>query len=332
MLPAGHSLGTFLHLQLPREGHAALTVQVDGHQRDFGLVVRQHRRGALVVENLDEAGQATAARVYLTATDHRAHAPAGVMHRLESGEANQPFAGGADFLAAGKFSVDLPVGPAVLEIVKGLEYEPVRLPVQIRAGPPANVTVRFKRRWILQQAGWYSGNVHVHANLFTQDVIKPADVLLVAQAEDLNVVSIIPCNDPRTATINDGKYFTGGPDAVSTPDRVVVFCEEMRNDIFGHVGFLNLKSFVELAFFGWPNSPHHHDYPGNYPQAAQARVQGGVCPSRFVQRVACRHRSGRGGHDRRDEPERLGPADGLVVSVAELRLPMSDFRRHRFLP
>ena len=43
------------------------------------------------------------------------------------------------------------------------------------------------------------------------------------------------------------------------------------NDIYGHVGFLNLKTFVEPAYFGWPHSPFPHDVPGNFPQAAQAK-------------------------------------------------------------
>lgn len=63
---------------------------------------------------------------------------------------------------------------------------------------------------------------------------------------------------------------------MSDPDHLVYFNQEMRNDLYGHVGFLNLKSFVEPAYTGFPHSPYPFDYPANYSQAAQAKAQGAV--------------------------------------------------------
>ena len=276
-LAAGQSVGVFL--ALPGElsaGPVSWGVAVDGQASPFAFTVRRHARGSLAVEVLDETGVPTPARVYLTGSDRRAHAPAGVMHRIVSGECGQPFAGDAYFHTAGKFEVVLPAGEATVEIVKGLEYQPQRLSVRVGPGKSGTTTIRLARTARLQAEGWYSGDVHVHANLFAQKRVTPRDVLLVAQAEDLNVVNLLPCNDPRTATITDRQYFTGRPDAVSTPRHILYFNEEMRNDIYGHVGFLNLKTFVEPAYFGWPHSPFPYDHPGNFPQAVQAKAQGGV--------------------------------------------------------
>jgi len=235
---------------------------------------RVHARGALAVEILDEDGTPTPARVYLTGADGRAYAPAGAMHRIVSGEAGQPEAGEAYFFSPGSFTADLPAGDAVIEVVKGLERRPARATVRVGPEGPAKVTLRLSRLARLGAAGWYGGDVHVHANLFAQKLIRPADVLLAARAEDLSVTHILPCNDPRTATINDEDYFTGAPADFSTPEHLVSTGLEMRNDIFGHVGFLGLKRFVEPPFFGWPHSPYPYDAPGNFPQVADARAQG----------------------------------------------------------
>lgn len=275
-LAAGQTRGFFLAIPVPGPDVAALVATVDGRPHPVQFSVRRHPPGSLVVEVLDETGAPTPARVYLKGADGRAHAPEGTMHRIVNGEFGQPHAGDAYFYTAGRIDLAVPAGEVELEIIKGLEYQPVRLTVPVAPDRPARATVRLERLARLKADGWYSGDVHVHANLFAQTLITPRDVLLVAQAEDLNVVNLLPCNDPRTTTITDRQYFTGRPDAVSTPDHILYFNEEMRNDIYGHVGFLNLKSFVEPAYFGWPNSPFPYDHPGNFPQAAAAKAQGGA--------------------------------------------------------
>lgn len=274
-LSAGQTRGLFLTLPALTADGVTFIATVDGRSQSCDFPVRRHARSSLIVDVLDEMGLPTPARVYLTGADGRAHAPVGTMHRIVNGEFGQPFAGDAYFHTAGRINVTVPAGEVVLEIIKGLEYRPVRLTIPVEAARPAKTTVRLERHAHLKAAGWYSGDVHVHANLFAQTLITPADVLLVARAEDLNVVNLLPCNDPRTATITDRQYFTGRPDEVSTRDHILYFNMEMRNDIYGHVAFLNLKTFVEPAYFGWPNSPFPYDHPGNFPQAAQAKAQGG---------------------------------------------------------
>jgi hypothetical protein len=276
-LAAGETRGVFLTLPVRASAEAvAGVVTVNGKSRAFEFKLQRHARGSLALEVRDETGALTPARVYLTGPDRRAYAPADTMHRIVSGEAGQPFAGEPYFHTGGRSNVEVACGDVVVEIVKGFEYRPVRTTVRVDERQPASVTIRLERVARLQAEGWYSGDVHVHANLFAQRRTTPRDALLVAQAEDLNVMNLLPCNDPRTATITDRQFFTGGPDPVSTPNHVLYFNEEMRNDIYGHVGFLNLKKFVEPAYFGWPHSPFPYDVPGNYPQAAQAKAQGGV--------------------------------------------------------
>ena len=136
-LSAGQSVGVFLAQPVElAAGSVSWIVAVDGQARPFDFTVRRHERGSLAVEVRDETGAPTPARVYLTGSDRRAYAPAGVMHRLVSGECGQPFAGDAYFHTAGKFEVSLPCGETTVEIVKGLEYQPQRLSVWVEAGKP----------------------------------------------------------------------------------------------------------------------------------------------------------------------------------------------------
>ena len=268
------ALGFFLELN--ETAARSLVAEVDG--RSKAIAVPWHRQNAatLRVKVLDETGSPTPARMYLTGADGEARVPDGTMPRIVAGDYGQPGAGDSYFHCAGTFTVELPAGVATIEAVKGLEYLPAHQAVNVVAGNGNSVELHLRRRAHLAESGWYSGDVHVHANLFAEKRIGPGDVLLVAQAEDLNVVNILPCNDPRTTLISDRQFFTGRPDAVSDREHIIYFNEEMRNDIFGHVGFLNLKSFVEPAYYGWAHSPFPYDYPGNYPQAAQAKAQGGV--------------------------------------------------------
>ena len=273
-LAAGQTKSLFLSLSdslSPNE--VAMVATIDGRDHSFSLAILRRPSGSLDVEILDDAGGPTPARVYLTGSDCRSYAPLGTIQRLVTGEYGQPFAGDAYFHSGGRFSIEMPEGEATLEVLKGFEYQPVRLNVNIEAKKHTKIAVRLKRLSSLRSEGWYSGDTHVHANLFAQDIITPRDVHLVAQAEDLNVVNLLPCGDPRTGKITDIQYFTGQPDLASTSEHILYFNGELLNEIYGHVGFLGLKSMVEPAFTGWRPSPYPYDYPGNYSQAAQAKAQ-----------------------------------------------------------
>jgi len=274
-LGPGQTTGFFLDVPVGVSGEAwELTTEADGKAADLALPIRHRGAGSLRVRVVDESGATLAARVYLTGADQRSHAPSGAMQRFVLGDRKQAEPGASYFHTAGSFIVELPAGDAQLEVVKGLEYWPRQQSVTVAPGKTQEIEIKLTRIADLPAAGWYSGDVHVHGNLFSENRIRPADVLDVAKAEDLNVMNILPCNDPRTATISDQQYFTGGPDPVSERNHIVYYNEEMRNDLYGHVGFLNLKTFVEPAYFGWPHSPFPYDAPGNFPQTAAAKAQG----------------------------------------------------------
>jgi|UniRef100_UPI0040499074 hypothetical protein len=274
-LAAGQATGFIWTAEVsPTDERLDFVLEVNGHPSALNVPVSRREYGAVTFKVVDETGAATPARVYLNGADQRAHAPSEHMQRIVLADRHQAAPGDVYFHTTGSFAVSLPAGVAQIDAVRGMEYQPVHETFTVRPGEQTEVLLQLRRVADLAAAGWYSGDVHVHANLFAEDRIKPVDVLRIAQAEDLAVTNILPCNDPRTATITDQQYFTGAPDAVSTADHIVYYNEEMRNDLYGHVGFLNLTSFVEPAYFGWPHSPFPYDYPSNYPQVEAAKAQG----------------------------------------------------------
>lgn len=81
-------------------------------------------------------------------------------------------------LSAHPFEVELPAGRYTITVERGKEYIPLSEEVTIEQ-KPASVTLPLKR-WIkMTDAGWYSGDVHVHRPL--------SDLPNLVIAEDLNV-------------------------------------------------------------------------------------------------------------------------------------------------
>ncbi|PYV07566.1 MAG: hypothetical protein DMG07_28290 [Acidobacteria bacterium] len=251
------------------DGPVRLVAEVGGARRESELPVRRWPRATARIRVLDEKGAPTAARIYLTGPDGRAYAPSGAVHRSTCGDYRQPYAGDYYFYMGGAFEVDVPAGEVEIEAVKGFEYAPARRRARVEAG-------KRNRPWDMAARGWYSGDVHIHPNLFAQSWITPRDVLEIARAEDLNVSNLLVCNDP-SGFMNDLSRFEGKPHALSGGRYLLYWNEEMRNlRVYGHVGFLNLKRCVVPSWFGWPLSPVPYDYPSNYNQAVAAKAQGGV--------------------------------------------------------
>ena len=71
-----------------------------------------------------------------------------------------------------------------------------------------------------RQQGWFSGDTHVHPNVYNDHLIRPSDVLLIAKAEDLNLPHLLTCNDV-SHHINDRQYFQGRPNNLSEKNYIL---------------------------------------------------------------------------------------------------------------
>ena len=190
LLP-GEAAGTYmrLHTDGKSESMPSLEVRAKGRTKPIPLEGSVVSAGRLKVRVLDEEGLVTPARIYLTGSDGRAYRPAETLARVSNADYGQPFGGDYYFYSGGDFQVDLPPGDATLEVVKGFEYQPVSQTVSIAPGASGTAEIRLLKPLDLRRQGWFSGDTHVHPNVYDDHLIRPADVLLIAKAEDLNLPS-----------------------------------------------------------------------------------------------------------------------------------------------
>ena len=130
--------------------------------------------------------------------------------------------------------------------------------------------------WIDMAArGWYSGDSHVHLHTGGPIEVTVADALVAARAEGVNYVNLCASNNVGD-DIRDAELITGKPHAASTDRHLLVFGEEMRSTIYGHMQFFGISRLVEPQYTGFDGTPNRHDFPANYVMAAEAVRQGGV--------------------------------------------------------
>ena len=277
-LQPGEAAGTYmtLHTDGKSEGAANLEVRANGRTELIPLEGSVVRAGRLKVRVLNEEDSVTPARIYLTGSDGRAYLPEEAQARVSNADYGQPYGGDYYFYSDGNFEVQLPPGTAALEVVKGFEYAPVSKQISISAGQSSAVEIQLQKPLDLRRQGWFSGDTHVHPNVYDDHLIRPADVLLIAKAEDLNLPQLLICNDVASH-LNDRQYFQGRPHHLSEENYILYWNQEMRaGDVNNHVGYLGLKELVQPAFVGWPGTPLPYDYPPNYEMGLKAQAQGAV--------------------------------------------------------
>lgn len=218
-----------------------------------------------------EDGEPAAARVTAFAADGLAYAPTdGSTLAKMTWTAGQPF-----FYARGKATLRLPAGRARLTAVRGFEIEPARAEARIRAGEVARATLDLHRTSRVSDEGWWAGDSHIHLNYNDHEFLTPEDMLLQAEAEDLNVANLMVANSAGWQ-VHDEQYFEGKPHALSTVRHKLRWIEEMRSNFYGHMCLPGIERLIKPLYTGFPDSPHPWDYPPNYNQAKATQQAGGV--------------------------------------------------------
>lgn len=228
--------------------------------------------GRLWVRIQDERGKPLAARVYLNDNEGRAHIPPGTIPRMTSRTREYYFH------ADGEFRLDMPPGQATIEVVKGFEYLPVKARITVVSERTNVVPFTLKRLADLPASGWHSGDIHMHPNHVPGGLYMTMDdCLLLAKGEDIHVANLLAGSVGVLAHVFDTEYFNNGkPDAVSTPDHLLVVQQEVRNvsAMFGHIALLGISKFVDPFYVGQALSANWEDYPALYAPAMAAKAQG----------------------------------------------------------
>ena len=207
-----------------------------------------------------------AARVSITGSDGNTCGPAGAAIRTT--RRGEPY-----FYADDSFDVELPPGRVRMNVSGGLET--IRQTVIVDAEADTELTVQMPQWVDMAARGWYSGDSHVHLHTGGPIEVTVANALVAARAEGVNYVNLCASNMIGD-DIRDAELITGKPHAASTDRHLLVFGEEMRSTIYGHMQFFGIKSLVGPQYTGFDGTPNRHDFPANHVMAAEAVRQGGV--------------------------------------------------------
>lgn len=220
----------------------------------------------------ERTGQPTPARVHVVASDGKFYGPSEAYARVGMYGSNF-------FHTDGESTWQLPPGKTTLRIVKGFEYVPVELQLDLEADKPRTLTVQLKRFISAKERHWYSGSTHVHMNYGGNLRNTPQNLILMAKAEDLDVINSLVAN--KDNRILDWQYFEpGGGEHSSSrndPNTILIFGEEYRPPFYGHVFLLGLKDHLISPFTtGYENTAIESLYPSNTDVFRKALKQGAV--------------------------------------------------------
>jgi hypothetical protein len=244
-----------------------LLVVAGGRTTTIDLPIECVPSGVLKVRLLDGAtGEPIAARVYISDAVGEP-APGGAHQRCDRFD-------NAFFHAEGSFEARVS-GRAQVTIVRGIEYMPYEAMIDVPPDGERALDVRLERWVDAKRDGWRSGDVHVHLHYGGELLLTPEDAALVQRAEDVHFMNMMVANQ-GTGWVHDEPYFEGKPNALSTPDYILRWGEEYRNNLYGHMCMYGIVELVPPIYSGFPLSEHAPDVPSNADAADHCHRVGGT--------------------------------------------------------
>jgi dipeptidyl aminopeptidase/acylaminoacyl peptidase len=229
--------------------------------------------GSLHVKVVDEStGRTVPARIQYLSPDGKFYAPFNAFARIGV-EAGQ-----YAFHTTGRFTAELPPGRMHLWAIKGFEYRPAEAEVNIAPNLTTEVVLRLRRIVNMAGRGWYSGSTHVHMNYGGNLLNTFPNLIMMSEAEDLNVANVMVAN--KDNRIMDWQYFVkgGGEHPISHNRSVkVVVGEEYRPPFWGHLFLIGLKDHLISPFTaGYEGTAIDSLYPSNTDVLRKALAQGAL--------------------------------------------------------
>jgi Tol biopolymer transport system component len=234
--------------------------------------------GRMRITVVDESGQPTSARLFITAPDGRAFAPDDAWMRADdsfvrSERSFEPHY----FHTTGVSELTVPAGNATVGAMKGLEYRFEQQTVEVKANQTAELRIKLHRLQVPEGADshWVSGDVHVHMNYGGAYRDTPLHLVEQAAAENLSITQDLVVN--KEQRIPDIAYFRTTPDPASTATNLLLHGQEFHTSYWGHLGLLHLtQNFLLPDYSGYPGTAAASLYPTNANVADMAHEQGGV--------------------------------------------------------
>ena len=242
-----------------------------GRQSSWKAVPITKRRpvtttGHIRVRVVGADGQLMPARIYADASDGRSYSPDGAFHRAMMVFDRHYFH------TTGEAELELPAGRATIEAIRGWEYRPKSVAVDVAAGATKSVTITLDRLIDLPARGWYSGDAHVH-DLHQGFGLSHEAFYRQLVAEDLHMTYALIHMD-GTRLMGRWSDLTGKPSPLSTKSHILQYAEEFRGNL-GHIGIIGTHEFILPLVAGENRSAYGQPALDN-PYIVGAHQQGGL--------------------------------------------------------
>jgi len=262
-------------------GNTSLWVQeIPGGRREEVRAVRRNYRqstGNLRIRIRDgKNGPTIAARVSVTDASGRGYAPDDALWHADDAfdRSERPFEY-QYFHTRGSAELALPVGELEVEVIRGVEYQPVLRTVKIESGSTTELELVLERIADFAPDGWWSGDLHVHMNYAGAYRMTPERLVFQASAEDLRLVENLIVN--KEQRIPDIGYFDGTPDHYPEENVILNHSQEFHTSVWGHLGLLGLRDQILLPdYAAYANTATASLYPPNAVILDLAHAQGGI--------------------------------------------------------
>jgi len=209
---------------------------------------------SLIIRVLDDSGQPTPARVYVTDAEGESHVPPYAYVVTQGAPCfylPDPRLG----------AMTVPSGKYTIRAMQGFEHEVAEETVTVAPGEVQTVTLRLKRRFDLTAEGWWSGDHHAHLFRHGSSIypmMNLDDVYRIAQAEGLDYLPFMG-EDMVTDATRDYRV----------PGFIGFATAEETHDTWGHVCPIGVED--------WPRFNNYHDlWPMNYDWIVAANDAGGA--------------------------------------------------------
>ena len=223
--------------------------------------------GRVRVRVLGPDGRPMPARVYLRASDGRAYTPDGGFHRVIAATETHYFH------TTGEFEVEVPAGKTTIEALRGYEYKPDSVTIDVPARGVRSAELRLNRLIDLPARGWYSGDTHVHDLHQGNFGLTHKTMFDQVLAEDLHVANTLIHMD-GTRLMGRWDDLTGKPHPLSTPTHILQYGEEFRGGL-GHIGMIGIREYV-LPFTAGSGNTAYAQPELDFRYLDGARAQGGL--------------------------------------------------------
>jgi hypothetical protein len=202
----------------------------------------------------------TEVRWSVTDVDHNAHFPHDALRKWD--------VHGRGYFHSRNSDVTVPPGTYRVRAASGIEFRPFETVITVEAGEQAAITVDLERRIDPHAGGWWSADLHVHANYGGEYAISPDDALRMQRGERLDFRNLVAANQ-LTEHLHDLSLFRTAldhqlPGSHDAPAHIGI---EYRNDLYGHFHVTGARSDVGRYQTGHAQGAINVDIPFNHEAA-----------------------------------------------------------------